>query len=113
MKRLAALLIVLSAVGHSQDAHVTAIQHIAQATVFAFGGIGFAGTISDGEKDYWVIRHQPIVDALASFEKLYLTGNPQAKSYALVGIRRINGERFKEIFQSLKDSKEEVTTEEG
>ena len=42
-----------------------------------------------------------------------VVGNPQAKSYALVGIRELNVNRFKELSHSLRNSKEVVLTQIG
>jgi hypothetical protein len=47
------------------------------------------------------------------FERLLSVGNPQAKGYALVGIRAVDPNRFKELSHSLHDSKEEIMTERG
>jgi hypothetical protein len=79
--------------------------------MFAFGPTGYVGVISVGEKNYKLILSRP--SAEADFERLVSTGNPQAKSYALVGIRVINPNRFKELSTSLRDSEEEVTTQSG
>lgn len=51
--------------------------------------------------------------ALASFEKLLATGNPQAKGYALAGIRKLNPNRFQELLPSFERSHEDVQTMEG
>src|ERR1700730_10598275 len=79
--------------------------------MFAFCPTGYAGIISQGEKDYKLILSRP--SAMADFERLFSAGNPQAKSYALLGIRAANPNRFKELSSSLRDSKEDVTTQSG
>lgn len=84
---------------------------LAKVEIFAFGPVGYAGIISLGEKDYKLILSRP--SAAADFERLLSIGNPQAKSYGLVGIRAINPNRFKELSGSLRDSKVDVTTESG
>ena len=60
-------------------------ERLANIDRFAFGGIGYAGLTSQGEKDYKLILARP--SAMADFERLLSSGNSQAKSYALVGIR--------------------------
>ena len=45
--------------------------------------------------------------------KLLSVGNPQAKSYALFGIRVLNSDRFKELSRNLRESKTEVVTQSG
>jgi hypothetical protein len=84
---------------------------LAKVEVFAFGPVEYAGITSLGEKDYKVILSRP--SAAVDFERLWSTGNPQARSYAMVGIRAINPERLNELSRSLRDSKVNVTTESG
>jgi hypothetical protein len=111
---LAILLLCLTATGFSEDTTpAAALQRISTVKVFAFGGIGYAGTTSEGERDYKTIMSQPAAEALASFEKLYATGNPQAKSYALAGIRKLDKQRFSELLASVRASGLKVETESG
>jgi hypothetical protein len=78
---------------------------------FAFGPTGYAGVTSAGEKDFRTVLGRS--SAVTDFEKLFAEGNMQAKSYALVGIYKLNPTRFKELACPLRDSKENVTTMEG
>jgi hypothetical protein len=89
----------------------TTVERLAKVEIFAFGPTGYAGITSQGEKDYKVILSRS--SASADFERLYSLGNPQAKSYALVGLRAVNPDRFKKISSSLHESKDGVTTESG
>ena len=114
MKQFAAvLLVLLCSVAPAQDTLSAAVKSIAKTGVFAFGGVGFAGKISQGEIDFRVIQSQPPAVALGSLEKIYAIGDPAAKSYALVGIRQLDGKRFKELLQSLEGSQEKVLTMQG
>ena len=83
-----------------------AVARIARVPQFAIGGVGFAGTISQGEKDYQVI----VEDAQAAriFADLYEHGNRQAKAYALLGLHRTNPEKFREIYTALSKSTAEL-----
>jgi hypothetical protein len=81
--------------------------------VFAFGGVGFAGQISPGEKFYRTIMSLPPVLALSRLEELFQSENAQAKCYALVGIRKLDPQRFEQLYLKVKDSKVEVKTMEG
>jgi hypothetical protein len=93
---------------HSPDA---VVERLAKVGVFAVGPVGYAAIISPGEKDYRTVFSRS--SALEDFEKLYSAGNLQAKCYALVGIHRLDPPRFSELVQSLRDSKETVTTMSG
>ena len=86
-------------------------ERLSKIGVFAFGGVGFSGATSPGEKDYKAILSRP--SALADFERLYSSGNMMAKCYALVGIRRLSPQRFRELAGSLHTSKEQVVTMHG
>ncbi len=114
MKRFAAVLLVtLCSMAHAQDTLSATVKSLAKTGVFAFGGIGFVGKISQGEIDFRAIQSQPAAAALASFETIYADGDSAAKGYALAGIRQLDQERFKEILRSLDGSQEEVFTMEG
>jgi hypothetical protein len=93
---------------HSPDA---VLERLARVGVFALGPVGFARITSPGETDYRTVFNRS--SALEDFEKLYSTGNLQAKCYALVGIHRLDPTRFAELAGPLRDSKETVTTMSG
>lgn len=84
---------------------------LAKVEQFAFGPTGYAGVISAGEKDFRTVLGRS--SAVTDFEKLFAEGNIQAKSYALVGIQKLNPTRFKDLARPLRNSKERVTTMEG
>jgi hypothetical protein len=89
------------------------VKFFSNVGVFAFGGVGYAGQTSEGEIDFRAVISLPSQDALAAFEKIYLTGNPQAKAYALSGIRKINASRFQELFADAEESHDEVEVMRG
>lgn len=102
------LLVSIARAGDSVD---PVLDRLAKVDRFAFGGTGYAGVISSGEKDYRVILSRP--SALLDFEKLFAMGNSQGKSYALMGIRALDPSRFKQISRPLRGSTEEVVTQSG
>jgi hypothetical protein len=96
------------AASDSPDAALARLSHVEH---YAFGGTGFAGIISQGEKDYKLLLGRP--NGLANFEKLYRQGSPEAKCYALFGIHKLDPNRFAQIVQPIRESHEEVTTMRG
>jgi hypothetical protein len=80
---------------------------------FAFGGVGYAGAISKGEIDFKLVLSQPGPIALSGFEKLYASGNPQGRSYALSGIKKLNPPRFHELLISARTSTDKVDVMRG
>ena len=114
VKRLTGILLLLCAFAVlAEDPHAAAIGRLSEVDVFAFGGVGFAGQTSKGEIDFRLVLSQPSPVALSALEKLYATGNPQARSYALFGIRKIKPSRFKELLTSAEASKDKVDVMRG
>ncbi|SNT24828.1 hypothetical protein SAMN05421770_10673 [Granulicella rosea] len=107
------LLATCSATAGAEDSVDAAMKRLAAIRVFAFGPAGLGGGTSQGELDFRTIAALPQEHALPLFLTLYSIGNTQAKSYALIGIRRISPSKFNEIYRSLSASEEEVTTERG
>ncbi|MGD0911303.1 MAG: hypothetical protein ABR928_05365 [Terracidiphilus sp.] len=107
------LFLLFPFVSPSQDEAASVAHRLASVKVFAFGGIGFAGETSDGEKDFRIIYSQPHDVALKLFEELFKNGNPEAKSYALAGIRQVAPARFATLKQSLAGSSTKVVTMSG
>lgn len=105
-----AVLLLCIAGSHAQEPDKV-VRRLVKTGVFAFGGVGFFWVISPGEKDYERILSRP--SAASDFEKLYNIGNPQAKSYALVGLHKLNPQRFAELALSLRTSKIRVVTMKG
>jgi hypothetical protein len=101
------------AVGYAEPVDQT-VSRLARVGVFAFGGIGFTGAISQGENGFVAIAARP--SAEADFEKLFAIGTPEAKCYALTGILRLNPATFKALTLSpafAKSSATKVTTMQG
>jgi len=96
---------------HKKEVSNQALIRLVTVDRFAFGGIGFSGLKSAGQADYETILSRP--SGLAEFETIYLVGNPQAVAYALVGIHRLKWDRYLELAESLRDSKELVLTQRG
>ena len=113
MKHWIVLALLVSATAISQVVAPvdSTLERLAKVDRFAFGPTGYAGVTSQGEKDYKVVLSRP--SAETDFEKLFAMGNPQAKAYALVGIRALTPARWKELSRTLRDSKEEVVTQNG
>ncbi len=112
MKTLIVFAVLLCAgLARAGDAADPTLERLSKVDIFAFGRIGYAGTIPRGERDYRLIFSR--TSAEADFERLFVVGNAQAKAYALVGIRALDQRRFTLISQSLRDSTTEVITESG
>jgi len=107
---LMALLISILPV-RAQDTPDSVLDRLSKVRVFAFGGVGFAGVTSKGQADYRIIFRRP--SALNDFQKLLAFGTPEARLYALAGIRAKDPKGFGKIAQSFRQSKEDVRTQSG
>ena len=104
-------MLLLVGITHAADTVDSTFNRLAHVGYFAFGGVGRTGVISQGEKDYELILYRQ--SAMADLERLFSVGNTQAKCYALVGIRKMDPDRFKKLSQSLRNSKAKVSTIHG
>ncbi len=102
------LLICLPPMGWAEDATSKAFDRLLKAPLFAFGGIGVAGTISPDEVDFRTILASP--NAEADFTRLLKSGRPEAKCYALVGLRQKNRAAYEAQIKPFTTSKQEVQT---
>lgn len=107
------VLLLAGTIAFPQGLTSVALQRLKTTEVFAFGGIGFAGTTSEGEKAFKVVMSLSHDKAIAAFESLYTTGNPQAKGYALAGLRKLDKMKFNALFKSAVTSNLRVRTENG
>ena len=78
---------------------------------FAFGGVGYAGVTSAGERAYRSIASG--TNALALFSAALTNGNAQAKLYALCGIRQLSPRTFDTHAKPLLIANPEVETMSG
>ena len=81
--------------------------------VFALGPVGFATSTSQQELEFKQILALPYPRATEQMEKLYATGNPQAMSYALAGMRKLDRKRYAELLVSVRASDVTVQTMSG
>jgi hypothetical protein len=78
------------------------LDHLERVNYFAFGGVGFALVTSRGELDYRAILSRK--SAADDFETVFKLGNPQARCYALTGLRQINPGKFERLAATLQSS---------
>lgn len=114
MRSIVAWMVVgFAAAGYAQDTATAVTRDLASTSFFAFGGVGYAGVTSQGEKDFHLLMMQQKPAALESFEKLYATGDGAAKAYALAGIRELDRSEFDQLLISLPHSNEKISTMSG
>lgn len=87
------------------------VESLAKVKSFAFGGVGYAGTISQGESLFRSVLAGH--DALAQFRKILSKGTPEAKLYALCGIRALDRDSFASAAAALRAEDPKVETVAG
>ena len=107
------LLLLCGTLAAAEDPTDAAVKRLSRVGLYALGGVGFAGKVTQGTLDYRMLLEQPKPMAEAAFEKLYASGNPQARAFALTGMKKVNPARFKEMLVSAEDSTERVNTGRG
>jgi hypothetical protein len=110
---VALLMAFACGIAGAEDSLKVATQRLSETAMFAFGGVGFIGRITQGERDFRVIQSQPPAVALESFEEIYAHGSAAGKIYALAGIRQLDPDRETELLKSLQGSDEKVMTMAG
>jgi hypothetical protein len=89
----------------------SAVHDLAAAKSFAFGGIGVAGIMSEGERNLRAVLQQP--DASQQLQAALAHATPAGELYILVGLRRCDRAGYQKIFDSLARSDDEVEVARG
>jgi hypothetical protein len=84
---------------------------LAAAKSFAFGGVGVAGLMSEGERNLRVVLERP--DASQQLQAELAHATPAGELYILVGLRRCDGAAYQKIFVSLARSDSDVEVARG
>ena len=88
-----------------------AYEQLLSVRCFAFGGVGYAGVTSEGEKAYHAIAGG--TNALALFSAALTNGNAPEKLYALCGIRQLSPRTFDTHAKPLLMANPQVETMSG
>jgi hypothetical protein len=84
---------------------------LAAAKSFAFGGIGVAGLMSEGERNLRAVLEQP--DASQQLQAALAHATPAGKLYILVGLRRCDRAAYQKISGSLAVPNDNVEVARG
>ena len=105
--------IVLSQPGISADtsSENSAVRDVAAAKSLAFGGVGVAGLMSEGERNLRAVLAQP--DASQQLQAALAHATPAGKLYILVGLRRCDRAASQKIFDSLARPNDDVEVVRG
>jgi hypothetical protein len=116
MKTLIIMLIagiVLSQPGVSagKPSEGSVVRDLAAAKSLAFGGIGVAGLMSEGERNLRAVLDRP--DASQQLQAALGQSTPAGTLYILVGLRRCDRPAYQKIFDSLSRSNGDIEVVRG
>ena len=116
MKTLITMLsagIVLSQLNISAGAssEISAARDLAAAKSLAFGGVGAAGLMSEGERNLRAVLSLP--DAAQQLQAALAHATPAGTLYILVGLRRCDRPAYQKVFDSLSRPRDDVEVVRG
>jgi threonine dehydrogenase-like Zn-dependent dehydrogenase len=105
--------IVLSQLGISAatSSENSAARNLAAAKSFAFGGVGVAGLMSEGERNLRVAVEQS--GASQQLQAALAHATPAGTLYILVGLRRCDRAAYQKVFDSLARPNDDVEVVRG
>ena len=104
--------IVLSQLGISEaTSEKSAVRDLAAAKSLAFGGVGVAGLMSQGERNLRAVLAQP--DASQRLQAALTHATPAGKLYILVGLRRCDRTAYQKVFDSMGRPNDDVEVVRG
>ena len=98
----------MSAGNSSED---SAARDLAAAKSLAFGGVGVAGLMSEGERNLRAVLERP--NASQQLQAALAHATPAGKLYILVGLRRCDRAAYQKVFDSLARPNDDVEVVRG
>ena len=98
----------MSAGNSSED---SATRDLAAAKSLAFGGVGVAGLMSEGERNLRAVLERP--DASQQLQAALAHATPAGTLYILVGLRRCDRAAYQKVFDSLARRNDDIEVVRG
>jgi hypothetical protein len=108
---IAAILLSLFSISAATSSENSAVRDLAAAKSLAFGGVGVAGLMSEGERNLRAVLEQP--DASQQLQAGLAHATPAGKLYILVGLRRCDRTAYQKLFDSLGRPNDDVEVVRG
>ena len=89
----------------------SAARDLAAAKSLAFGGVGVAGLMSEGERNLRAVLERP--DASQQLQAVLAHATPAGTLYILVGLRRCDRAAYQKVFDSLARPGDDVEVVRG
>jgi len=116
MKRLTIVIIASIALARFGDSLAAAFQNsaardLAAAKSFAFGDVGVAGLMSEGERNLRAVLQQS--DASQQLQAALAHATPAGELYILVGLRRCDPAAYEKVIDSVARPNDDVEIARG
>jgi hypothetical protein len=108
---IAGIMLEQSGVSVAATSENSAARDVAAAKSFAFGGIGVAGLMPEGERNLRGVLERP--DASQNLPTALSHATPAGKLYILVGLRRCDRAAYQKVFDSLARPNDDVEVARG
>jgi hypothetical protein len=108
---IAGIMLEQSGVSAAATSEKSAARDVGAAKSFAFGGIGVAGLMSEGERNLRAVLERP--DASQQLQNAFSHATPADKLYILVGLRRCDRAAYQKVFDSLARPNDDVEVARG
>src|ERR1700760_3176354 len=89
----------------------SAVRDLAAAKSLAFGGVGVAGLMSEGERNLRAVLARP--DASQQLQATLARATPAGTLYILVGLRRCDRVAYQKVFDSMARPSDDVEVVRG
>ena len=108
---LTGIVLAQSVVSIMVASETSAVHDLAAAKLFAFGGVGVAGIMSEGERNLRAVLQQP--DASQQLQSALPQAMLAGKLYILVALRRCDRAAYQKISDSLAVPNDKVEVARG
>ena len=108
---IAGIILVRPGISVAATAENSAAHDLAAAKSFAFGGVGVAGLMSEGERNLRGVLQRS--DASQELQAALAHATPAGELYILVGLRRCDHAAYQKVISSLPRSNDDVEVTRG
>ncbi|HEX7517527.1 MAG TPA: hypothetical protein VF345_09595 [Chthoniobacterales bacterium] len=106
-----ALFIPLASSVYADEEASRAASSLAREKAFALGGVGVAGTMSQGERDLRAVLKE--ADAVPQLQSLLKKASPAGQLYALLGLRLRDRPAYEQAVPAFRKRSDVVSTMHG
>ena len=108
---IAGIVLSQSGISAGSSSENSAVRDLAAAKSLAFGGVGVAGLMSEGERNLRAVLERP--DASQQLQAALAQATPAGTLYILVGLRRCDHAAYQKVFDSLSRPGDDVEVVRG